>query len=181
MIYIISDTHFNHKNIIEYENRPFNSIEEMNNAMIKNWNNIVTDDDIVIHLGDVGLGKESDLKWIVPTLKGHKILVRGNHDTKSIKFYLECGFKEVKSSFIMNFEGQDILFSHRPEGRTGDTHDHYDLHMYGHVHAKDFHGAYPTIARNGACLCVERWGYKPVPLKDVVELCKKSGIIAQNI
>ncbi len=181
MIYIISDTHFNHKNIIKYENRPFNSIEEMNDAMIKRWNAVVNDDDIVIHLGDVGLGQESSLKWIVPSLKGHKILVRGNHDTKSKQFYLDCGFEEVLPSFIKEIGGTKIFFSHRPDARPGNSHDTYDLHFYGHVHTKDYHGALPTIARNGACLCVERWDYTPVDMMKVIRMCDNSGITADSI
>lgn len=181
MIYLISDTHFNHKNIIQYEDRPFKSVEEMNNALIKNWNAVVKPEDTVIHLGDVALGHESDLKWIIPSLNGHKILIRGNHDTKSKNFYLEAGFDEVRPSFIENFNGIEIFFSHEPQSRPGDKRDPYDLHFYGHVHSKDFHGAYPTIARNGACLCVERWNYTPVELNKVIEMCKNSGISASGI
>ena len=150
MIYLISDTHFNHKNIIQYEDRPFNSISEMNDVMIKNWNSIITDEDTVIHLGDVGLGNEASLKYIVPSLKGHKILIRGNHDSKSKSFYLDCGFEEVLNNKIENIEGLVVYFSHRPESRPGDG-SKYDIHIYGHVHSKDYHGSYPTIARNGAC------------------------------
>lgn len=181
MIYLISDTHFNHKNIIQYENRPFSSIEEMNNEMIKRWNAVVKEDDIVLHLGDVGLGNESSLKRIIPSLNGHKILIRGNHDQKSKKFYLDCGFEEVRPSFIQEFEGERIYFSHRPDTRPGNRHDTYTMHFYGHVHSKDYNGALPTIARNGACLCVERWDYTPVEITKVIEMCKNSGIIADSI
>lgn len=180
-IWIISDTHFNHKNIIQYENRPFNSIDEMNDAMIKRWNSVVSPDDIVYHLGDVGLGNESSLKWIIPSLNGHKILVRGNHDQKSKNFYIDCGFEEVRPSFIEEHEGVKIFFSHRPDTRPGNQHDTYDMHFYGHVHAKEYHGAFPTIARNGACLCVERWDYTPVELNKVIEMCKNSGIHSDSI
>jgi len=148
----------------------------MNDAMIKNWNSIIKPDDIVLHLGDVGLGNESSLKWIIPSLNGHKILIRGNHDQKSKNFYLECGFEEVRPSFIEEIDGIKIFFSHRPEARPGNQHDTYDMHFYGHVHSKDYHGSYPTIARNGACLCVERWNYCPVEIHKVIEMCKNSGI-----
>ena len=181
MIYLISDTHFNHKNIIQYEGRPFKSTEEMNDALIENWNAVVKPEDTVIHLGDVGLGHESDLKCIIPSLNGHKILIRGNHDTKSKNFYLEAGFDEVRPSFIEEFDGVKIFFSHRPESRPGNQHNTYDMHFYGHVHSKDFNGTYPTIARNGACLCVERWNYVPIELHKVIELCKNSGISASSI
>ena len=175
MIYLISDTHFNHKNIITYENRPFSSISEMNDEMIKRWNAVVKPEDTVIHLGDVGLGNESTLKGIVPQLNGHKILIKGNHDTKSKNFYLECGFEEVVSTKLEVIDGVRIYFSHRPESRPGDGSE-YDIHLYGHVHTLGCHDLYPTIARNGACLCVERWNYTPVQLSKVLDMCKESDI-----
>jgi len=181
MIYIISDTHFNHKNIITYENRPFNSIEEMNNAMIKRWNLVVKPNDIVYHLGDVGLGQESLLKEIIPSLNGHKILVRGNHDKKSKNFYLDCGFEEVRPSFIEEHDGVKIFFSHQPDTRPGNQHDTYDMHFYGHVHSKGANASFPTISRDGACLCVERWDYTPVELNKVIKMCKNSGIHSDSI
>lgn len=172
MIYLISDTHFNHKNIIAYENRPFSSIPEMNEALIRNWNEVVTDDDVVIHLGDVGLGQESQLKTIVPQLKGHKILILGNHDNRPKAFYLDCGFQYVTRTFKFNYKGIELYLSHEPVSRPGDG-SHYDMHFYGHVHTKGINDNYPTISHNGACLCVERWNYYPVSLDHVIELCEK--------
>lgn len=171
MIYLISDTHFNHKNIIEYENRPFASVEEMNKVIIDNWNAVVTDEDTVIHLGDVGLGTESMLKTIIPQLKGHKILIRGNHDTKSKQFYLDCGFEQVENNMLVNYWGEKVYISHRPESRPGNG-EPYTIHLYGHVHSKLCDGKYPTLARNGACLCVERWNYTPVLLTSIIFKCE---------
>lgn len=87
MIYFISDTHFNHSNIIEYCNRPFNDIKEMNDTLINNWNSVVKKDDIVYHLGDFALADEEKLKELYSKLNGTIILIRGNHDGKSAKYY----------------------------------------------------------------------------------------------
>lgn len=178
-IYLISDTHFNHKNIIAYENRPFQSVAEMNSALIHNWNQIIHPDDTVIHLGDVGLGSETMLKIIVPALNGHKILIMGNHDTKSKSFYHDCGFEEAVHTKMLTYHGYCIYLSHRPESRPGDG-QKYDLHFYGHIHDK-FADTMPTVARNGACLCVERWDYKPVDIDEVIELCKNASITCELI
>ena len=94
-IYFISDTHFNHKNIIKYCSRPFKDVEEMNKVLIENWNNTVTDFDTIFHLGDVALTNESEMKEIVPKLKGKKILIKGNHDKKSKEFFRSVGFEII--------------------------------------------------------------------------------------
>ena len=84
--YVVSDTHFNHENVIRYSNRPYASVEEMNEALIANWNNVVKPEDVVICLGDFALGNKDDIPGIVARLNGMKILVRGNHD-RSKSFY----------------------------------------------------------------------------------------------
>ncbi len=81
--YIISDTHFGDPNIIFYENRPFNSVKEMNETIIKNWNKTIAKEDIVFFLGDVAVGYNSYLlKELIKDLSGYKILIMGNHDKK---------------------------------------------------------------------------------------------------
>ena len=91
-IYVTSDTHFNHKNIIEYCNRPYSSVEEMNKAIIDNWNSVVKDEDTVYVLGDFCLGGKEAIKELCSQLKGHKILIKGNHDHGTNTTYKEAGF-----------------------------------------------------------------------------------------
>ena len=82
-IFFTSDTHFFHKNIIDYSNRPWNTIEQMNEGIIDNWNNVVGEKDIVYHLGDVAMGgskRAEELSSILFKLNGTIRLVRGNHD-----------------------------------------------------------------------------------------------------
>ena len=62
MKYFIADTHFNHENIIKYCNRPFQNSKEMNEYIVNKWNSVVTKNDIVYHLGDVGFGSTEELK-----------------------------------------------------------------------------------------------------------------------
>ncbi len=78
--FFISDTHFGHANIIRFCDRPFADVEEMNAALIENWNAVVSDDDTVYHLGDVALGKWVEWDGILSQLNGYKILVVGNHE-----------------------------------------------------------------------------------------------------
>lgn len=75
--FIIADTHFGHKNIIKYCNRPFKTIEEMDETLIKNWNEVVSKEDTVLHLGDVFLCGKEKAKQIMSRLNGKKILIKG--------------------------------------------------------------------------------------------------------
>lgn len=128
--WVISDTHFYwyHKKIIEYCNRPFSSVEEMNETIIKNWNKVVSNDDIVYVLGDFFFGKKDDLKELCNRLKGRKILILGNHDRLSKNAYLSCGFETVESFPIII--DNDFILSHAPI--QGDLGKFYNIH--GHKH-----------------------------------------------
>lgn len=78
--FFTADLHFGHVRIIELCNRPFDSVEEMNETLVDNWNDKVTDEDIVWILGDLALGKLDDSLAYVAMLKGDKRLIPGNHD-----------------------------------------------------------------------------------------------------
>jgi len=80
-IFFIADTHWNHSNIIQYCNRPFSNVEEMNKTMIDKWNAKVKTDDIVYHLGDFGFG---DIRSIIKQLNGKIILIVGSHDKNAV-------------------------------------------------------------------------------------------------
>jgi calcineurin-like phosphoesterase family protein len=78
--FFTSDTHFGHKNIIRYCDRPFKDFEEMDEAIVENWNHVVGDTDVVYHLGDLALGPSDRWHDILTSLNGYKIFVVGNHD-----------------------------------------------------------------------------------------------------
>ena len=111
-VHFIGDTHFGHKNIIDYCDRPYSSVEEMNEDLIKRWNQKIKKTDIVFHLGDVYLGPKNNLKSIIEQLNGIKYLIKGNHDCWSNQVYLDAGFKKVYDYPIIykNF----YILSHEP-------------------------------------------------------------------
>ena len=80
MIYYIADMHFGHRNVLRFDARPFESIAAMDETIIQNWNARVTDEDTVYVLGDAFWKNEADSVAILSRLKGHKHLIRGNHD-----------------------------------------------------------------------------------------------------
>lgn len=82
-VYFWSDLHFFHKNIISYANRPFHSMEQMHNELIRRYCEIITDDDLVIFGGDISFAGVDNTKPLLNCLPGKKIWVLGNHDFKS--------------------------------------------------------------------------------------------------
>ena len=155
-IFLTSDTHFNHGNIIKYCNRPYANVENMNEAMIESWNRFVGKDDIVYHLGDFAMGSKDEIERLVARLNGRIKLVKGNHDNYKPAVYRNLGFAEVydKPIIIENF----WILSHAPiEGMVGKNIPFCNI--YGHVHDD---ARYTSFARSGICVCVERWGYVPV-------------------
>jgi calcineurin-like phosphoesterase family protein len=78
--FFTSDTHFFHTNVIKFCNRPFGSVEQMNDVLIKNWNTVVSEEDHVWFLGDFSFGKPDPTKDVLRQLKGVKHLIVGNHD-----------------------------------------------------------------------------------------------------
>ncbi len=162
-IYVCADLHFGHNNIIAYENRPFSSVEEMNEKLIENWNQTVSQKDIVFVLGDVGFGSKEKLKSWVSQLNGRKSLIMGNHDRdKPIRFWQDAGFEFVSPfPIIYSYMGRKIEMMHEPPILLNPA--RYILH--GHVHGDpdyDFRGA------STSCVCVERTDYRPILLEDAI-------------
>lgn len=87
-VWFTSDLHFWHKNICKYCNRPFETMEEMNQALINNWNSVVKEDDTVFVLGDMGFCGYDKLEPLISQLNGKKYLIQGNHDSDKIVFRL---------------------------------------------------------------------------------------------
>ena len=157
-IFITSDTHFNHSNIIKYCNRPFTDIKKMNEEIIKRWNSVVSNDDIVYHLGDFGFGSFEELKDIFDKLNGKKYLIMGNHDYKLGKnFYKEIGFLEVyrKECILDNF-----ILTHHPK-------EVYDnkINLYGHIHDKPLNPVFDN--KKHFCVCLDRTDFYPIELDSV--------------
>lgn len=160
MNWFTSDWHFGHRNVINYCNRPFATVEEMNDKLIDIWNSTVKDEDTIYFLGDFSLSP----RWsseILPKLKGTKILVCGNHDAcwpfhhkekhkrkaeKMLGHYLQDGWKAVHANLNIKLSnGQEVLLSHlpyaNPEGSQYDN--RYSQHkpidkglplLHGHLH-----------------------------------------------
>jgi calcineurin-like phosphoesterase family protein len=128
-IFLTADHHFGHRNIIRYCARPFRDVEEMDAAMVENWNAAIGKDDLVVHLGDFALASRKRIADLLDTLNGRKVLILGNHD-RSRTAILDCGFDEV---FKGEYQVEGLRCVHDPAdaypGETtlcGHVHDLYD-------------------------------------------------------
>lgn len=137
LVYFTSDTHFGHKNILEFCNRPWVTVEEMNEGLIANWNSVVRENDIVFHLGDVQLGGGNELlDNILPRLNGHIILILGNHDIKNLKSRHLDLLDDAFEQLTINIDGTHCVLSHCPSGLPGKDPQH-QFNLHGHLHSKN--------------------------------------------
>ena len=133
-IWFTSDTHFFHDKIVEYSQRPFASVEEMNEELIARWNSVVHRDGIVFHLGDFCFGKPDKWNHILDRLKGRIYLVLGNHDAGHISEEVAERFEAVAFQMRLNVNGQKIYLNHFPFlSYSGDNHGTWQL--FGHIHS----------------------------------------------
>lgn len=137
MIFFTSDTHFFHKNIIDYSNRKFSSVEQMNSELIKNWNNVVGMKDEVYHLGDVSLGGERLTGEILSALNGKIYLIKGNHEKSVLKKeHTRIRFEWIKDYYELKIDNKLICMMHYPlfswHGQVAQN----SWHLHGHSHAQ---------------------------------------------
>lgn len=153
-IYLTSDQHFLHKNIIKYCNRPFSldldGVIENAKLMYDRYNATVKEEDVVLFLGDLAFlsSKNKDaFAEMFKTMPGHKILIRGNHDSLTDEYYKSIGFEVVTDHIILGrymlchyplFKNAKFQFSSL-EKQLKDLFQHYkcDTLIHGHIHEKD--------------------------------------------
>lgn len=128
----IADWHYGHKNILALDNRPFVTVEEMNQALIDNWNVEVKPEDTVYVLGDMFWCKPKEAAEVLKLLNGHKVLIRGNHDRVGDRDFDRC-FDRITDYLEISDEGRRVVLSHYPMP-CFKNHFRGWYHLYGHVH-----------------------------------------------
>lgn len=135
--FLISDTHFGHSNILTFEDekgnriRPmFSDINHMNKVMVDNWNSVVSEEDKVYHLGDLGFKNFTWLSSILSQLKGTKVLIKGNHDNFKASQYLQF-FKDIRAYHILD----GFVLSHIPIHP--DSLYRWKGNIHGHLHGNN--------------------------------------------
>lgn len=161
-IWFISDTHFNHEMLIEEGFRPFKSVEEMNNTIVRMWNAHVEPEDTVYFIGDFAFGEDKH-KWL-QLLNGDITIIRGNHDPNSLSKI---------TALEVTWEGYTLLLIHNPSH--ADMFPTHDIVIHGHIHKsghRKFHAEPGVVYAN---VNLEFHKYRPKLINEVI------GMIVNNM
>jgi calcineurin-like phosphoesterase family protein len=177
-IFLVSDTHFGHTGVCKFTRndgvtklRPWDNADEMDEEMIKRWNETVRPNDKVYHLGDVVINRKA-LKTL-HRLNGDKVLIRGNHDIFRDDEY-RLFFRELRAYHVMN----GMIMSHIPIHT--ESLGRFGTNIHGHLHAnrvmiQKHAKATPEIDPRYHCVCVEQTDFRPILFEDVIKRIKAEG------
>jgi len=137
MIYFTSDFHLGHANILEFDNRPWNTIQEHDRALVDIWNSQVTSEDEVYHLGDFAFKcSKYYVQGILSRLNGNKFFIRGSHDQLLDKIGAEGYFSWIKERYFLQLKKDQrfgIFLDHHAHRVWPKSH-YKTWHLYGHSH-----------------------------------------------
>lgn len=162
--FFISDTHWGHTKAIQYDNRPFKSVEEMDEAMINNWNSVVRKQDEVYHLGDFAFMEEDAIERVRRRLNGNIYFIKGNHDSVIMRSTrMKALFGWTREYYELKSDGLTFCLFHYPIGEWNKAH-RGAYHLHGHCHG---HYEYPREGKimDVGAPCI---GYTPIELSEVV-------------
>ena len=178
-VFLVSDTHFGHTGVCRFVRndgvtklRPWDSAEEMDEFMVKAWNERIRPTDKVYHLGDVVINRKA--LGIMRRLNGDKVLIRGNHDIFRDDDYREH-FRELRAYHVMN----GMILSHIPIHT--ESLGRFGVNIHGHTHANrvmlsGFNGKITDIVDvRYHCVCVEQTDFAPILFEDVIKRIEAEG------
>lgn len=179
-IWFTSDTHFGHANIIEYSNRPFASVQSMDEALINNWNQLVSPQDTIYHLGDFTLRGQAEASDYFSQLNGKIIVVPGGHDwrwQKANDYTSKSGYPviilpalhSIKVTVPEIEKVQPIVLCHYAM-RVWDKSHYGSWHLYGHSH-----GQLPPL-KNSLDVGVDCWNFQPIPVETIFHAITQSRV-----
>ena len=182
-VFLVSDTHFGHAGVCRFTRadgvtklRPWTDPDEMDEEMIRRWNDRVRPTDKVYHLGDVVINRKS-LKTLA-RLNGDKVLIRGNHDIFRDDEYREY-FRELRAYHV------GMILSHIPVH--AESLGRFGVNIHGHLHANRVKRARGVNVKTGEvlysddndvryhCVCVEQTDFAPILFEDVIRRIEAEG------
>lgn len=176
-LFLTSDSHLGHFNICKYCHRPFRSRSEMDQTLIKNWNEVVPEDGIVVHCGDFMLPHNADIKEYnkyLNQLHGRVLLLRGNHDLASLD-WVSDKLIAVRDQAMIVVDGVKIFAQHYPCAAFNG-----DYHVYGHIHTLADGSCYgidgdvtKVMRKNTYDVGVDQNNYTPVSYWQLCDIFRK--------
>ena len=178
-IFLVSDTHFGHAGVCRFlredgvtKLRPWDNAQEMDEAMVKLWNETVRPNDKVYHLGDVVINRKA--LQIMHRLNGDKVLIKGNHDIFRLEEYTPF-FRDIRGSHVMN----GMILTHIPVHESNLY--RFGTNIHGHTHTNRV--MKPMLHNPGLevidpryhCVCVEQTDFKPIAFEEVMKRIKEQG------
>lgn len=161
-VWLWSDLHFGHKNIIRFSNRPYGTVEEMNEHLILNHNDYVKENDICIWVGDVAFGGDEFANRMLNQCNGYKILIIGNHDFNKQKLR-KMHFNETHLCGIIEAPEVDLILTHYPMFNLPLPY----VNIHGHIHAGGTSNV-PIGSLQHINVNCEFIGYKPIHLNEII-------------
>ena len=171
MIFYIGDMHLGHKNVIKYDDRPFESVEQMDSVLIANWNSVVNDEDDVYIIGDFIYRSAYTPEYYLKQLKGRKHLIIGNHDFRTLEDEKACKhFDSMERIGYIKDGERDVVMCHFPIAEwSGKRRKNPTYHVFSHIHnRKDDTYAYMKsldYALNAGCMLND---FRPVTLDELI-------------
>ncbi|TKX84681.1 hypothetical protein EXE43_17595 [Halorubrum sp. SS5] len=164
-VYLISDTHFNDSEILGSSPRDFDNISDMNQTLLQNWNNTVSESDSVLFGGDLGhsdISKQEFWNWLYK-VNSTELVLRGNHDpyTRSELDHTEFPIS-FKETFEFSHDSFDFCYSHKFSGIPDDFEG---WHIHGHVHHKQ---PFLEIDTKRINVSADVLGYHPISLEELI-------------
>lgn len=170
--FLVSDTHFGHMGVCRFlgpdgvtKLRPWDTPEEMDEEMVRRWNERVRPQDKVYHLGDVVMNRRA--LPIMSRLNGDKVLIKGNHDIFKLEEFTPY-FRDIRSYHVMS----GLILSHIPVHE--ESLGRFGTNIHGHLHAN-------RVMKDGKidvryhCVCVEQTDFAPILFEDVIKRIKEEG------
>ena len=171
-VFLVSDTHFGHAGVCRFtcddgvtKIRPWTDPEEMDEEMVRRWNERVGKNDKVYHLGDVVINRKA--LGIMRRLNGDKVLIRGNHDIFRDDEYRQH-FRELRAYHVLN----GMILSHIP--LHPESLGRFGVNIHGHTHQR-------RVMLDGEidfryhCVCVEQTDFAPILFEDVIQRIEFEG------
>ena len=178
-VFLVSDTHFGHAGVCRFTRadgctplRPWDDAAEMDEEMVRRWNDRVGPKDKVYHLGDVVINRRA--LPIMDRLNGDKVLIRGNHDIFRDDEYRKY-FRELRAYHVMN----GMILSHIPIH--SESLGRFGVNIHGHTHANRVMRDLATSGRTDIidtryhCVCVEQTDFTPILFEDVMKRIEEEG------